>query len=64
LQELLAKKQKGLPIAPVRKSAPGNVVNLMEALRASIEGESGGREKRSKPKTPAKPRQAAKRKAG
>ena len=46
LQELLAKKQKGLPIAPARKSAPDNVVNLMEALRASIKGDSGGKERR------------------
>jgi DNA end-binding protein Ku len=64
LQELLAKKQKGLPISPARKSAPGNVVNLMEALRASIKGESSGKEKPSKTKSPAKPRPAAKRKAG
>src|SRR5215211_4440156 len=64
LQELLAKKQKGLPIAPARKSAPDNVVNLMEALRASIKGDSGGKEKPSKAKAPAKPRAAAKRKAG
>jgi DNA end-binding protein Ku len=63
LQELLTKKQKGLPIA-ARKSAPGNVVNLMEALRASIKGESGRQEKPSKTKTPAKPRSTAKRKAG
>jgi DNA end-binding protein Ku len=36
LAELLAKKQKGLPIAAVMKPAPDNVVNLMDALRASI----------------------------
>jgi DNA end-binding protein Ku len=38
LQELLDKKQRGLKIEPARKSRPDNVVNLMDALRASIEG--------------------------
>ena len=32
----LAKKQKGQPIAAAKKPAPGNVVNLMDALRASL----------------------------
>ena len=36
LHELLAKKQKGQPIAAAKKPAPDNVVNLMDALRASI----------------------------
>src|SRR5206468_1370190 len=36
LAELLAKKEKGLPIAAAKKSAPGNVVNLMDALRQSL----------------------------
>src|SRR6266576_1423473 len=36
LTELLAKKQKGLPIAAAKKPTPGNVVNLMDALRASL----------------------------
>jgi DNA end-binding protein Ku len=40
LAELLAKKQKGQPIAASRKAAPSNVVNLMDALRASLK-ESG-----------------------
>jgi DNA end-binding protein Ku len=38
LQDLLEKKQKGLPIASRRKDSPSNVVNLMEALRASVSG--------------------------
>jgi DNA end-binding protein Ku len=38
LQDLLEKKQKGLPIVSRRKDAPSNVVNLMDALRASISG--------------------------
>jgi DNA end-binding protein Ku len=39
LQELLVKKQKGLKIERARKTRPDNVVNLMDALRASIKGE-------------------------
>jgi DNA end-binding protein Ku len=41
LQELLEKKQKGLPLGQARKSAPNNVVNLMDALRESLK--SGGK---------------------
>ena len=40
LTELLKKKQKGLPITAAKKPAPSNVVNLMDALRASI-GDKG-----------------------
>jgi len=36
LTELLNKKQKGVPITAAKKQAPSNVVNLMDALRASI----------------------------
>ena len=54
LAELLAKKQKGQPIAAAKKAAPSNVVNLMDALRASLKSEE---------KTPAK-KATKKRKAG
>jgi DNA end-binding protein Ku len=54
LAELLAKKQKGQPIAAAKKAAPSNVVNLMDALRASL---------KSGEKTPAK-KATRKRKAG
>jgi DNA end-binding protein Ku len=56
LAELLAKKQKGQPIAAARKATPSNVVNLMDALRASLK-ESG------ETKAPAK-KSTKKRKAG
>ena len=56
LAELLAKKQKGQPIGAARKAAPSNVVNLMDALRASLK-ESG------EAKTPVK-KATKKRKAG
>jgi DNA end-binding protein Ku len=36
LQELLSKKQKGQPIAQPRKREPDNVINLMDALKASL----------------------------
>jgi DNA end-binding protein Ku len=36
LQDLLSKKQKGMPIPQARKSQPDNVVNLMDALRESL----------------------------
>src|SRR6478609_2059512 len=63
LAELLAKKQKGQPIAAARKAAPSNVVNLMDALRASLKsGEKTPAAARSE-KTPAK-KATKKRKAG
>jgi DNA end-binding protein Ku len=40
LTELLNKKQKGVPLTAAKKPAPSNVVNLMDALRASI-GQQG-----------------------
>ena len=60
LQELLAKKQKGLPIAAAKKAPPSNVVNLMDALRASSE-DSGktalpGKPVKAAKKTSAKPK--------
>jgi DNA end-binding protein Ku len=55
--ELIQSKQAGLP-APKEKPAsrPANVVNLMEALRRSIE-QKGGKEKPEK--APAKKAEAA-----
>ena len=50
LAELLSKKQKGVPLTAAKKAAPSNVVNLMEALRASIgqKGKSAPSGKRAK----------------
>jgi len=58
LQELLEKKQKGLPLGQARKSAPNNVVNLMDALRESLK--SGGN---AEPPAASKPAKAAKKTA-
>jgi DNA end-binding protein Ku len=64
LVELLAKKQKGLPIGAANKPAPSNVVNLMDALRASLTS-SGKAAPAAKPaKTPAKKAVKPRRKAG
>jgi DNA end-binding protein Ku len=54
LTELLTKKQKGLPITAAKKTTPDNVVNLMDALRASI-----GQKERPAP-TPARRKAPAK----
>jgi DNA end-binding protein Ku len=65
LQDLLNKKQSGQPIARAETRATGNVVNLMDALRASLKGGAGRdvpSQKSSKKAPKAKP--PAKRKAG
>jgi DNA end-binding protein Ku len=66
LAELLAKKQKGLPIAAAKKSAPSNVVNLMDALRQSLASDTTAKPAKA-PQTaktpPAKKVAAKKRKA-
>jgi DNA end-binding protein Ku len=55
---LLDKKQKGQPIAKMAPRTSANVVNLMDALRASLESDKG-----SSKKPKAKPA-SAKRKTG
>jgi DNA end-binding protein Ku len=60
LAELLAKKQKGLPVAAAKKPAPSNVVNLMDALRASLASSGKG----APAVKPAKKAAKSKRKAG
>jgi DNA end-binding protein Ku len=59
LQDLLDKKQKGQPIAKMAPQSSAKVVNLMDALRASLKSTSA---EAGAKKTKAKP--AAKRKAG
>lgn len=58
LQDLLAKKQKGLPISAAQKRAPNNVINLMDALRASLKSSGKG-----EPAATAKPAKATKKTA-
>ncbi|MEA2897506.1 MAG: end-binding protein Ku [Bradyrhizobium sp.] len=65
LQDLLNKKQKGQPIARVETRSTGNVVNLMDALRASLKGGAGRDVPSQKPSKKApKTKPTAKRKAG
>jgi DNA end-binding protein Ku len=43
LKELLKKKQAGEKIEAPKERAPAKVINLMDALRRSVEGERGGK---------------------
>jgi DNA end-binding protein Ku len=51
LKELLRKKQAGEKIAPAAQPQPAKVINLMDALRKSLETERGAAP-RAKPKAP------------
>ncbi len=45
LKDLIRKKQKGEKIERPKEPARGNVINLMDALRQSVQAEGGGRQK-------------------
>jgi DNA end-binding protein Ku len=45
-QDLLEKKQSGQKIEAPREREPSKVINLMDALRRSVETERGGGERR------------------
>jgi DNA end-binding protein Ku len=65
LQALLDQKQKGLPIVKAERPSAGNVVNLMEALRASVSGAKVATASTPGPaRKPAKAKAAPKRKTG
>ena len=49
LKELLMKKQSGQKIEAPHEREPSKVVNLMDALRRSVETERGGGSQRRKP---------------
>src|SRR5215216_2847481 len=49
LKELLKKKQAGEKIEAPKARAPAKVINLMDALRRSVEAERGGSAKRQAP---------------
>jgi DNA end-binding protein Ku len=57
LKELLKKKQEGKPIERPERPKPTNVVNLMDALRQSVE--ASGASTASKPKADAPARRTA-----
>jgi DNA end-binding protein Ku len=54
LIELIRSKQQGMPIKPQPTHRQTNVINLMDALRRSVEGETKGAPKSSAPKAEAK----------
>ncbi|MFL5091259.1 MAG: Ku protein [Xanthobacteraceae bacterium] len=62
LKELLRKKQAGEKIAPAAQPQPAKVINLMDALRKSLETERGATT-RAKPKAATSSRQRAPAKA-
>jgi DNA end-binding protein Ku len=51
LKDLIKRKQSGKPIERTKPSAPTNVVNLMDALRKSVQSERGGGERRKTEKS-------------
>jgi DNA end-binding protein Ku len=71
LKDLIKRKSQGKKIEPPEKPQPSNVVNLMDALRASVRGDkstvrraSGRASERSHHRTPRKARSSARRKVG
>jgi DNA end-binding protein Ku len=68
LQDLLQKKQAGQPIEKIASRTSGNVIDIMDALRASLKQGGKSAPATKAPKTPArkpaKGKAAAKRKAG
>jgi DNA end-binding protein Ku len=68
LQDLLQKKQTGQPIEKLASRTSGNVIDIMDALRASLKQGGKSTPATKAPKTPArkpaKGKAAAKRKAG
>jgi hypothetical protein len=59
LNDLLKKKQEGKPIEPPERREPARVINLMDALRRSVEASGAGRPSaKSKGQQPATQRQS------
>jgi DNA end-binding protein Ku len=63
LRELIERKQKGHKITRAEEPKDTNVINLMDALKASLKGKSGSEKKSAKKSTakPAPKKRAAKR---
>jgi DNA end-binding protein Ku len=64
LVELLRAKQAGRKVEPHKEEPPQRVINLMDALRASIGAETKKKPAAASTKVRARPRTAAKRKTG
>ena len=54
LKELLKRKQEGKPIERPERPKPTNVVNLMDALRQSVEAGGGATSSKAKDHAPAR----------
>jgi DNA end-binding protein Ku len=63
LKELLRKKQAGQKIEAPKEPTDAKVINLMDALRRSVDAERGGGERRKPERHAAAPRRAAKKTA-
>jgi DNA end-binding protein Ku len=63
LKELLKKKQSGQKIEAPKAPTDAKVINLMDALRRSVDAERGGGERRKPERHAAAPRRAAKKTA-
>jgi len=57
--ELIRSKQKGMPVKPQPTHRQTNVINLMDALRRSVEGEIKGAGRAAAKKPPSEPAKAA-----
>jgi non-homologous end joining protein Ku len=58
LKDLLRRKQEGKPIERPERREPARVINLMEALRRSVEAGGTGRPAKANTREPATRRQA------
>ena len=63
LKELLRKKQSGQKIEAPKGPTEAKVINLMDALRRSVEAERGGRSARKSERRPSAARRAPKKAA-
>jgi DNA end-binding protein Ku len=59
LKELIKKKQEGKPIEPPERREPAKVINLMDALRRSVEASGAGGSAKAKGRQPAAQRRAS-----
>jgi Ku protein len=59
LKDLIRRKQSGKPIELPEKREPAKVINLMDALRRSVEASGGGGSAKSKGRQPAARRRAS-----
>jgi DNA end-binding protein Ku len=64
LKDLLKKKQEGKPIERPERREPTNVVNLMDALRKSVEASSKGQSQARRSGSAEQPKKKKSRRSG